>query len=400
MPETRMIALSGITAAKHRLRTLREDTVNALVQSMADQGQLQPIVVRPRKEDGYWLVAGLHRLESAKKLKWKEINCTIFDDMEANEAELAEIDENLIRADLSPAERALQTGKRKELYETVYPETKATKAGGPGRAKTRRQNGDDIAERFTKDTAKKSSTPERTVQRDATRAKNVPVLLDIIGTSLDKGAEIDALAKLPVEKQRSLAEAAKRGEKVSAIAAPSAHDPGDPKMSGGTEKIELAFQDLDRLATFKRRTLDPEAVWVCQQLELAWYALRRGVGEAAKVGVVDRAVAGEKVSAAKTQRTANIGNRHEDPGAEDPEPGYMPEDAVPLSVRIAASVAAIPAPAIGPQQIKACSAASLRKDSEVIARHTAHQRDWQAREARAAQDELKREIERRRAGGR
>jgi hypothetical protein len=42
------------------------------------------------------------------------------------------------------------------------------------------------------------------------------VLPEIIGTSLDKGAEIDALAKLPVEKQRSLAEAAKRGEKVSA----------------------------------------------------------------------------------------------------------------------------------------------------------------------------------------
>jgi hypothetical protein len=37
------------------------------------------------------------------------------------------------------------------------------------------------------------------------------VLPDIAGTSLDKGAEIDALAKLPVDKQRSLAEAAKRG---------------------------------------------------------------------------------------------------------------------------------------------------------------------------------------------
>jgi hypothetical protein len=34
------------------------------------------------------------------------------------------------------------------------------------------------------------------------------VLPEIIGTPLDKGAEIDALAKLPVEKQRSLAEAA------------------------------------------------------------------------------------------------------------------------------------------------------------------------------------------------
>jgi hypothetical protein len=33
-------------------------------------------------------------------------------------------------------------------------------------------------------------------------------------------------------------------------------------------------QDLDRLAKFKRRTLDPEAIWVCEQLELAWEALR------------------------------------------------------------------------------------------------------------------------------
>jgi hypothetical protein len=46
-------------------------------------------------------------------------------------------------------------------------------------------------------------------------------------------------------------------------------------MSNGTEKIGLAMQGLDRLATFKRRTLDSEAIWICEQLELAWQALRR-----------------------------------------------------------------------------------------------------------------------------
>jgi uncharacterized ParB-like nuclease family protein len=107
MTETRLIALGDIAVAKHRLRGLRENTANALSQSMADQGQLQPIVVRPREDGGYWLVAGVHRLAAAKKLKWKEINCTVFDSMGADEAELAEIDENLIRAELSPAERAL-----------------------------------------------------------------------------------------------------------------------------------------------------------------------------------------------------------------------------------------------------------------------------------------------------
>src|SRR5271170_7761561 len=82
-------------------------------------------------------------------------------------------------------------------------------------------------------------------RRAPTRAKKVAVLPDIAGTSLDKGAEIDALAKLPVEKQRSLAEAAKRGEQISAI---SACDPEVPKTSDGTGK------EADRAAT-----LDPRA---------------------------------------------------------------------------------------------------------------------------------------------
>ena len=78
MSETRTIATNGIAVATHRLRALHEENVSALAQSMADQGQLQPIVVRPRKDGGYWLVAGLHRFEAAKKLKWKEIRCSFF----------------------------------------------------------------------------------------------------------------------------------------------------------------------------------------------------------------------------------------------------------------------------------------------------------------------------------
>jgi hypothetical protein len=55
---------------------------------------------------------------------------------------------------------------------------------------------------------------------------------------------------------------------------PSACDPEAPKMSDMTEEIELPMQDFDRLAKFKRRTVEREAVWVCEQLELAWCALR------------------------------------------------------------------------------------------------------------------------------
>jgi ParB-like chromosome segregation protein Spo0J len=273
MPDTRTIALSCIVVAKRRLRALREETVNALVQSMAVQGQLQPIIVRRDTGGGYWLVAGLHRFDAAQKLKWGEINCTVFDDMDADQAELAEIDENLIRADLTPAEEAVHIGRRKELYEKVHPETMH---GAVGRRGKRSQNATSFepVDAFIDDTAKKTGKHRATIARKAARAKKVPVLPDIVGTSLDEGAQIDALAKLPVEKQRSLAEAAKRGEQVSAISARNACDAEALKISDGTQDIEFTIQNLDRLARFKGRTIDPEAVWVCEQLELGWHALR------------------------------------------------------------------------------------------------------------------------------
>jgi ParB/RepB/Spo0J family partition protein len=249
------IAISSIAVAE-RLRTIRPDTVDALAQSMTDQGQLQPIIVRSRKDGGYWVVAGLHRLEAAKKLKWTEINCTVFGEMEADEAELAEIDENLVRADLSPAERALHIGKRKELHEKVHGKAKANSARAANKKMGRDVNAKS-AVTFTKKTAKKTRQSERKVQLEAHRAEKVVVLPDIVGSSLDKGAEIDALAKLPVEKQRNLAEAARRGEKVSAISARNACGPEAPKTSDGTGKAPST--PSRRKKVHLAPTLDPRA---------------------------------------------------------------------------------------------------------------------------------------------
>jgi hypothetical protein len=49
--------------------------------------------------------------------------------MDADQALLAEIDENLVRADLTPSERAAHHAKRKQLYLKLHPETQKGKAG-------------------------------------------------------------------------------------------------------------------------------------------------------------------------------------------------------------------------------------------------------------------------------
>lgn len=133
--------------------------------------------------------------------------------MSADEAELIEIDENLIRAELTPVEMAVHITRRKELYEKLYPET----AHGTNQHTERRTAQVEQSKTFVIETARKTRKGRITVQKAATRGKKVKVLADIAGTSLDKGTELHALAKLSEGDQKKLAARAKAGEKVSAL---------------------------------------------------------------------------------------------------------------------------------------------------------------------------------------
>ncbi len=186
---------------RHRddARSRSDESLSALADSIGQIGLLQPIRVRPIA-DGYEVIAGSHRLQACELLGHTEIACIISDDDELR-AELSMIDENLVRAELSPTERARQTSRRKELYEELHPEVKH---GSPG---VSRQVGDtrDRADfdRFSADTAAASGRSERSIQRDAERGEKLsPETLDLVqGTPLDRGNYLDRLKGVPRAEQ-------------------------------------------------------------------------------------------------------------------------------------------------------------------------------------------------------
>jgi ParB-like chromosome segregation protein Spo0J len=184
-------------------RSVDPGTVLGLAESIAAVGLINPIRVRASGE-GWEVIAGAHRFEACKSLGLAEIACDVVTDDDLH-AELAMIDENLCRAELSPSDRARQTARRKAIYLLIHPETQqgVAQAAGMNAALERGgQLGHDV-DRFDEDTAKVSGQSERAVRRDAERGEKViDEVLDLIrGTKLDTGTYLDKLKKLPGSEQ-------------------------------------------------------------------------------------------------------------------------------------------------------------------------------------------------------
>lgn len=90
-----------------RLRAVEPEAVADLARSMARQGLMHPIHVRPRDGSGggWELVAGAHRLAAARRLGWRSIPAMVFEG-DGRAARVAEIDENLAGHEPTPLDRA------------------------------------------------------------------------------------------------------------------------------------------------------------------------------------------------------------------------------------------------------------------------------------------------------
>lgn len=192
------IKISKIRVKPGRRATIPEH-IEELSKSIAEVGLLNPITV----DQDHTLIAGLHRLEAVKQLGWAEVECTVTS-LEGLQAELAEIDENIIRSDFSSMEANDLLLRRKELYETLHPETQHGKRNGQT---SKNEDSSFLAPKpFTQDTAEKLGVSRRTVEKKIKIARDLTPETKKIIVEHNIGSESALkLSRLPPEQQQEAA---------------------------------------------------------------------------------------------------------------------------------------------------------------------------------------------------
>lgn len=197
----------GKIQIKEGRRSLDAGHVKELADSIRELGLLNPLTI----DRDYVLIAGLHRLEAVKALGWEDVECTVSS-LEGLAAELAEIDENIVRSDISTLEYGEILLRRKEIYETLHPETKEGIAQAISMNRTLGNNVSDkmslTSKSFVQDTAEKLGVVPRTIERQIQTAKNLtPETKEIIKKSDQKISKEAALklSRLGPEQQKEAA---------------------------------------------------------------------------------------------------------------------------------------------------------------------------------------------------
>lgn len=187
-----------------RLRRVDPAHVEGLRQSIEVSGLSNAVVVTPTGKGRFRLVAGAHRLAAVKLIGASNTILARVARGDELQLQLLEIDENLIRHELRPWDRAVFLAKREEVYRALHPETLPGEKGRQTIENPQIAKVAIWADRFPKDTADKIGLGERTVYRALNLVKKIdPSLHDVVaGLPLaDNQSELEALAKQGPERQ-------------------------------------------------------------------------------------------------------------------------------------------------------------------------------------------------------
>ena len=91
----------------HPFKVQDNEEMNALIESIQEQGILSPLIVRPKEntEDEYEIVSGHRRFRAAVKAGIKEVPALIVP-LDRDAAAIAVVDSNLHREHIFPSEKA------------------------------------------------------------------------------------------------------------------------------------------------------------------------------------------------------------------------------------------------------------------------------------------------------
>ena len=224
-------------------RDTQQRNVEELARSIAAVGLMNPVTL----DQNNTLVAGLHRLEAVKLLGWTEIECVVSE-ADGLQAELAEIDENFVRAGLSHRELGDLLLRRKELYEAIHPETRQGQRNG----QTAKNANFSLLETksFAQDTADKLGVSKRTVEQLVQTAANLtPEAKKTIrdaGDKITKGAALK-ISRLPPDQQEEAAA-------VLTIAPPAKKKPDTADLESLLKEFKAnALRFISGMTTFDQQ---------------------------------------------------------------------------------------------------------------------------------------------------
>lgn len=237
--ERRRVTIDNIhIGSRHREPDMAK--VREIAKSISEIGLLNPpavcfrdgiVIDGEETENTPVLIYGRHRLLALKELGKVSVECVVHD-IDDLHAELMEIDENLARAELSPAQEAAHIARRKEIWDEMNEGGKSLPTSSTGQKK-----------QFAADVAELTGSSKRDVNLKIARARELgPNIHKIAGTSLDKGVEMDALIKLPEPERKELIDRAAAGEKVSARPAP------EQKPIRVDKALNVMLDDLNKRA--------------------------------------------------------------------------------------------------------------------------------------------------------
>lgn len=188
------------------------DGIAELATSIDDVGLLEPVAIDSEGR----LIYGYHRYLACKRLGWTTIETTTLT-LDDQRVELARLDENLIHNEGTVLERAEWWKRRKQLYESLHPETKH--GGAPaeqecdrsGKLKGKAAPKEDKMSSFGADVSCKIGRTCRTVRRYIQIPDGIPIATrDKIHATLDcplrdRQADLLALAKMKGDPPRQKA---------------------------------------------------------------------------------------------------------------------------------------------------------------------------------------------------